>query len=74
MSALVLEVVSARRRGLGMVLFNGAFNVGTAASGLLWGLLAKHHGYPAVYGTATGLALLGAGALLFGRRGPRVEG
>lgn len=68
MSALVLEVMSSKRRGLGMVLFNGAFNVGTALSGLGWGLLAKHHGYPVVYTSATCVAALGAGVLVFGGR------
>lgn len=66
MSALVLEVISPARRGLGLVLFNGAFNAGTAVSSLGWGMLAKAHGYPAVYVVATFVSVLAAGTLLAG--------
>jgi predicted MFS family arabinose efflux permease len=72
MSALVLEVISPSRRGLGLVLFNGAFQAGTAVSGLGWGLLAKHQGYPAVYATSAVCSLLAACVLWSGRqRAPR---
>jgi DHA1 family multidrug resistance protein-like MFS transporter len=71
MSALVLEVISPARRGLGLVLYNGAFNVGTAVSSLGWGVLAKAHGYPMVYAVATGLSALAVAALLADRRLPR---
>ncbi|HET6339577.1 MAG TPA: MFS transporter [Polyangiales bacterium] len=64
LNALLLELLPAGRRGLGMVLYNGAFNLGTSMGSLGWGLLAKHEGYPAVYATAALSALL-AGALLF---------
>ena len=70
MSALVLEVISPQRRGLGMVLFNGAFNAGTAVSSLGWGMLAKAHGYPAVYAVATCVSVVAAGALLVDRKRP----
>jgi MFS family permease len=63
LSALVLETSSLARRGLGMVLFNGAFNVGTMLSSLLWGLLAERHGYPVIYATAAVFGLLAAGVL-----------
>lgn len=57
LNALVLETVPASRRGLGMALYNGAFNVGMAAGGLGWGLLAKHYGYPVLFFSASVLAL-----------------
>jgi MFS family permease len=68
MNALVLEVVPASRRGLGMVLYNGAFNAGTTLGALAWGLLAAQHGYPSVYAVATLVALVSAAILMFGRR------
>jgi len=74
MSALVLEVISPARRGLGLVLFNGAFNAGTAVSSLAWGMLAEAEGYPAVYAVATGVSVLAAGALLVDRRGATHSG
>jgi MFS family permease len=70
MSALVLEEVSAARRGLGMVLFNGAFNLGTAVGGLCWGLFAKQHGYPPVYVAASIVGLLATSVLVLERRKP----
>jgi predicted MFS family arabinose efflux permease len=69
MSALALEVISPARRGLGLVLFNGAFNAGSAASSLGWGLIARERGYPSVYACAAVLSLVASGALLAdGRR------
>jgi len=68
MNALVLEVVPASRRGLGMVLYNGAFNAGTTLGALGWGLLAAQYGYPSVYAVATVTALVSAAILMFGRR------
>ncbi len=67
MNALVLEVVSAHRRGFGMTMYSAAFNVGTAGSSLGWGWLAKHHGYGSVYAAATALALFAASVLWLGR-------
>jgi MFS family permease len=73
LNALVLEVVSADRRGFGMTMCTAAFNVGTSTSSFGWGWLAAHHGYRSVYTTATGFALLAAFVLWLGRaRGPRV--
>jgi MFS family permease len=68
LNALVLEVLPGARRGLGMVLYNGAFNVGGSVGSLGWGLLAKHHGYPRIYDVAGVLALAAATILLVGRR------
>jgi MFS family permease len=68
LNALVLEVMPASRRGLGMVLYNGAFNAGTAGSGLAWGFLAHERGYPSVYMVACGAAFVAAIVLLLGRR------
>jgi MFS family permease len=67
MSALVLEVVSPTRRGFGLSLFNGAFNAGTAVSSLVWGVLAKAHGYPTVYAVATCVSVVAIGTLLVQR-------
>lgn len=68
MSALVLEGLSARRRGLGLVLFNGAFNLGAAGGGLAWGTMAQRLGYPALYLTAAATASLATAVLAFGGR------
>jgi len=70
LNALVIEVLPAARRGLGMVLYNGAFNVGSSAGSLGWGLLAQRQGYPAVYATAGCLAV-SAAVLLRGAAGSR---
>jgi len=67
LNALLLEVLPSARRGLGMVLFNGAFNVGMSAGGFAWGELARQHGFPSVYTTTTLTALLASGVLLFTR-------
>jgi predicted MFS family arabinose efflux permease len=63
LNALLLELLPAARRGLGMVLYNGAFNLGTSVGSLGWGLLAKRSGYPAVYEVAAAGALVAAGLL-----------
>jgi MFS family permease len=63
MNALVLEVLPASRRGLGMVLFNGSFNVGSSTGGLVWGTLAARAGYANVYVVAALLALVAVAAL-----------
>jgi MFS family permease len=68
MNALVLEVMPAARRGLGMVLYNGAFNLGTALSGLAWGWVARERGYPSLYVVASGAAFVAAAVLSFGGR------
>jgi MFS family permease len=67
LNALLLEVLPSARRGLGMVLFNGAFNVGMSAGGFAWGELAKGRGYPSVYSITTVAALVAGGVLLFTR-------
>jgi MFS family permease len=61
LNALVLEVLPSSRKGLGMVLFNGSFNLGSSTGGLVWGVLAARAGYPSMY---TGAALLALVAVL----------
>ncbi len=68
LNALVLEGLPASRRGFGMALYNGAFNIGMATGGFGWGMLASHHGYPALFMTAAVLGLLAALPLLERRR------
>jgi predicted MFS family arabinose efflux permease len=63
LNALVLEVLPSSRKGLGMVLFNGSFNLGSSTGGLVWGVLAARAGYPTMY-IAAGLLTLGAVAAL----------
>jgi len=63
LNALLLERLPATRRGLGMVLFNGAFSLGGSAAGFGWGMLAKQHGYPAIYVAACVSALCAAALL-----------
>jgi MFS family permease len=63
LNALLLELLPSRRRGLGMVLYNGAFNLGTSVGSLGWGLLAKRSGYPAIYEVAAVASLVAASAL-----------
>jgi MFS family permease len=67
MNALVLDVVSADRRGFGMIMYSAAFNVGGAVGSMGFGLLARHHGYGSVYASASCLALLAAFVLRLGR-------
>jgi len=68
LNALLISVLPADRRGLGMVLYNGAFNLGSSVGSLGAGLVAKHYGYPALYSAATGTAGVAAVILaLFGR-------
>jgi predicted MFS family arabinose efflux permease len=66
LNALVFETVPASRRGLGMALYNGAFNVGMASGGFGWGMLATHYGYPALFLSAFALGLLAILPLLSG--------
>lgn len=67
LNALLLEVLPAARRGLGMVLYNGAFNLGMSLGAFAWGELARQRGYPSVYSTTTTTALLGGVILLVSR-------
>jgi predicted MFS family arabinose efflux permease len=64
LNALLLELLPSKRRGLGMVLYNGAFNLGTSVGSLGWGLLAKRHGYPVIYEVAAVVSLVAASALV----------
>jgi len=64
LNALVLARLPASRRGLGMALYNGAFNVGMTCGGFGWGLLAAHYGYTALFFTATVVALMATLPLL----------
>lgn len=63
LNALMLEVLPVSRRGLGMVMYNGAFNVGLSVGSLGWGMLAARRGYPAVYSVAAALSV-GAALLI----------
>jgi len=63
LNALVLEVLPSSRKGLGMVLFNGSFNLGSSTGGLVWGVLAARAGYPSMYTGAALLALVAIVAL-----------
>ncbi|HKU36847.1 MAG TPA: MFS transporter [Polyangiales bacterium] len=63
LNALLLERLPVTRRGLGMVLYNGAFNLGGAVGGFGWGMLAKQSGYPLVYAVASASSLFAAGLL-----------
>jgi MFS family permease len=63
LNALLLELLPIGRRGLGMVLYNGAFNLGTSVGSLGWGLLAKRSGYPAIYEVAAAASLVAAAVL-----------
>lgn len=65
LNALLLEQLPTARRGLGMVLYNGAFNLGTCLGSLGWGVLAKEHGYPFMYAAAAAQAVVAAGLLGF---------
>jgi MFS family permease len=60
LNALLLEHVPSARRGFGMALYNGAFNLGSSVGSLAWGLLAKQHGYPLVYTFAACTSLMAA--------------
>lgn len=64
LNALVLGRLPASRRGMGMALYNGAFNAGMTCGGLGWGLLAARFGYDALFMTATVIALLACVPLL----------
>jgi MFS family permease len=63
MNALMLDLLPSTRKGLGMVLFNGSFNVGSSAGGFLWGALAARAGYANVYVAAALLAFIAVVAL-----------
>jgi MFS family permease len=64
LNALVLARLPASRRGLGMALYNGAFNAGMTCGGFGWGLLAAHYGYAVLFYTAAVVALLATLPLL----------
>ena len=68
LNALVLARLPASRRGMGMALYNGAFNVGMTCGGFGWGMLAAHYGYTALFTTASLIALLAAIPLLHAER------
>jgi len=69
LGALVLEGVPASRRGFGLALYNGAFNIGKASGGLGFGLIAASSGYPPAFALAGTLGLLGV--LTVAGSGPR---
>lgn len=68
LNALLLELLPTARRGLGMVLYNGAFNLGSSTGGLVWGVLAHRHGYGSLYLTASGASLVGTAVLIASRK------
>jgi MFS family permease len=57
-NAAVVEGVDEQERGKALAIFQGWFNAGLAAGGLLLGLVADAHGYPAVF------VISGAGIVL----------
>jgi predicted MFS family arabinose efflux permease len=67
LNALVLEVLPPTRKGLGMVLYNGAFNLGSSVGSLGWGLLAARYGYASMYIAAAALAAFAILSLALGR-------
>ena len=67
LNALLLEVLPSARRGLGMVLYNGAFNVGMSMGGFAWGELARQRGYPSVYTTSAVISLVASVVLIASR-------
>jgi MFS family permease len=67
LNALMLETLPSARRGLGMALYNGAFNLGSSVGSLAWGQVAKQHGYPQMYTLAACASLLAAAVLRFSR-------
>ena len=67
LNALALEGASAHERGKVMALFNGAFNLGWAVSGIALGLLAERAGYPIVFVVASAVTFAGVGLLAAGR-------
>lgn len=73
MNALVLEVLPYSRKGLGMVLFNGSFNLGSSTGALVWGALAARAGYANVYVVAALLAFIAVVALRVSARPTRVS-
>ena len=64
LNALLLARLPASRRGMGMALYNGAFNLGMTCGGLGWGVLAARYGYAVLFMTATVVALLATLPLL----------
>jgi MFS family permease len=64
LNVLLLARLPASRRGMGMALYNGAFNLGMTCGGFGWGLLAARFGYAALFMTASVVALLGTIPLL----------
>jgi MFS family permease len=69
LNALLLERLPVTRRGLGMVLYNGAFSLGGSIGGFGWGMLAAHYGYPLIY-VAAGVSTVVAAAVLVLHRQP----
>jgi predicted MFS family arabinose efflux permease len=67
LNALLLETLPRARRGLGMVLYNGAFNLGSSMGALAWGDMAQHRGYGSVYVTTAVMSLAAALVLVLGR-------
>lgn len=72
LNALLAQIMPAQRRGLAMVLYNAAFNLGTAVGSWNWGRIAERRGYPAMYQWAA-CAALAAASLLWWRRPGRLE-
>jgi MFS family permease len=72
LNAFVLEVLPVDRRGLGLVLYNGAFNCGSSLGSLAWGNLAQRRGYSSVYAIASLTAALAA-LILLAVRSPQLR-
>jgi MFS family permease len=76
LNALLLDDTDAARRGLLMVAYNGAFQLGFAVSALGFGRVAERFGYPAVFVLCSLLnasGVLALAVLVWGARRPRFE-
>jgi MFS family permease len=67
--ALVIARAGDAERGSAMAVFTSLFDLGILLGGPLFGGISEWLGYPALYGTAAGVLLLGVGVfLLWDRR------
>ena len=71
LNALVASIMPVSRRGLAMVLYNAAFNLGMIVGAFGWGRLAERRGYPSMYELVAWVAGVAA-AFLWWRRPERL--
>lgn len=74
LNAMLLDDTDAGRRGIVMVVFNGAFQLGFAISALGLGAVAERFGYPAVFVACAVLSASAVVVLAVLRRGARRPG